>query len=424
MKTLKEVDPEIAELIELEQKRQGSTLELIASENYPSPAAYEAQGSILASKLAEGYPSKRTMATGPHVDSVENLAIERAKQLFGAEHANVQSATATIANAAVYLAALEPGNTILAMDLKCGGHISHGHHHHISGRLYKFVYYTVSKDTERIDYEDVNRLARDHSPKMIIAGASSYPRIINFDAFREIADEVGVYLMVDMAHIAGLVAAGLHPSPVPHADFVTSSTHKTLRGPRGGGLILCKRKYAQKIDDAVFPGLQSAPLMSVIAARAVVFKEAMSLEFKEYQRQVVRNAKTLAEELMKSGFKLVSNGTDNHLMVIDLRNKDMTGIEAEKVLESVGISVNRQLIPFDPQKSNVASGIRIGTPAMTTRGMREEEMKEIAAMLSLALNNPKNESILRRVKTEVRELTGRFPLFGDEIRLPSYRHAE
>jgi len=411
---LEEIDPEVAELVRRERARQESTINLIASENYPSSATLEAQCNILVSKAVEGYPGKRYFGGCSFVDAVENLAIDRAKKLFGAEHANVQCITGTQANYAVYLAMLEVGDTVLAMDPIHGGHLSQGNPINLSGRIFSFIHYGVDPETERINYDTLSEIAERHQPKMIIAGGSACPREIDFKAFRKVAEDVNAYFLVDMAHIAGLIVAGIHQDPIPHADFITSSTHKTLRGPRGGGLILCRKKYAEKIDRAVFPGLQSAPLMYVIAGRAVLFKEAMSLSFRKYQKRTVENAKTLAEELMKRGFKLVTDGTDTHLMLLDLTNKGMSGRKAQSILDSVGIVANKNTIPFDKRRPYYASGIRIGTPALTTRGMKEDEMREIAEMIDLILNDPDDGDIKHKVGSQVKNLTDKFPLFSKE----------
>lgn len=399
------VDNEIYEAIKKEEKRQNEKIELIASENFASKAVMEAMGSVFTNKYAEGYPGKRYYGGCENVDVAENLARDRAKQLFGAEHANVQPHSGAQANMTVYFSVLNPGDTILGMNLAHGGHLTHGSPVNFSGKLYNIVPYGVDKNGY-IDYEELERIALECKPKIIVAGASAYPRIIDFERFRKIADMVGAYLMVDMAHIAGLVAAGLHPNPVPYSDFVTTTTHKTLRGPRGG-MILCKEKYAKAIDKALFPGIQGGPLMHVIAGKAVAFKEALTDDFKEYQKQIIKNAKVLAEELVNRGYKLVSGGTDNHLMLVDLTNKNITGKEAEALLDRVGITVNKNAIPFDTQKPNITSGIRIGTPAMTTRGMKEDEMKEIARLIDMALSGENEE----KVGKEVLNLTSRFPLY-------------
>ena len=403
---LKDVDLEVFDAIEAENERQNDKIELIASENFTSKAVMEAMGSVMTNKYAEGYPAKRYYGGCENVDVVENLAIERAKKLFGAEHANVQPHSGAQANMTVYFSVLKPGDTILGMNLAHGGHLTHGSPVNFSGILYNIVPYGVD-ETGYIDYEELERIALECKPQMIVAGASAYPRKIDFAKFREIADKVEAYLMVDMAHIAGLVAAGLHQNPVPYADFVTTTTHKTLRGPRGG-MILCKEKYAKIINKTLFPGVQGGPLMHVIAGKAVSFKEALTDEFKEYQKQIIKNAEVLAAELKSRGYKLVSGGTDNHLMLLDLTDKNITGKDAEKLLDGVGITVNKNAIPFDPQKPNVTSGIRIGTPAMTTRGMKDEEMKEIARLIDLTLAGKENEE---KIKEDVLKLTSRFPLY-------------
>lgn len=409
---LKKTDPEIYEAIKKEINRQRYSLELIASENFTSIAVMEAQGCVMTNKYAEGYPSKRYYGGCEFVDIAEELARERAKALFGAEHANVQPHSGAQANMAVYFALLEPGDTVLGMSLSHGGHLTHGSPVNFSGKLYNFISYGVDPETETIDYEEVRRLALEHRPKMIVAGASAYPRIIDFQKFAEIAREVDAYLMVDMAHIAGIVAAGLHPNPVEHADVVTTTTHKTLRGPRGG-TILCKEEHARAIDKAVFPGIQGGPLMHVIAAKAVAFKEASTNEFKEYQKQVLKNAKTLAEKLKELGIRIVSGGTDNHLFLCDLRPIGITGKDAEKMLESVGITVNKNAIPFDEQPPTITSGIRIGTPAVTTRGMKEGEMKIIAELIFKTLTSGGSEEVLEEVRKKVRELCEAFPLYKE-----------
>jgi len=411
---LKAVDPEMADAIELETLRQENKIELIASENYTSNAVLEAQGGILTNKYAEGYPGRRYYGGCEYVDVAERLAIERAKELFGADHANVQPLSGTAANMAVCFASLRPGATILGMDLSHGGHLSHGSPASFSGKFYKTAFYGVSRETERLDYDEVLSLAKKVEPQLIIAGASSYPRVIDFKRFRQIADEVGAYLMADMAHIAGLIAAGIHPSPIPHAHFVTSTTHKTLRGPRGG-FILCKEEFKDRIDESVFPGIQGGPLMHVIAAKGVCFKEAMTKEFKTYQRQVVRNVKVLAKELQKHGFKIVSGGTDNHLILIDLISKGITGKEAEEALGLAGITVNKNMIPFDQRTPMVTSGIRIGTPIVTTRGMRDKEMVQIASFIAEILDNHADPEVQTRVAQQAKELCQRFPFFLDRI---------
>ena len=402
------VDPELAEAIFLEKNRQNSKIELIASENFVSPAVMAAQGSVLTNKYAEGYPGKRYYGGCEFVDIAENLARDRVKKLFGAEHANVQPHSGANANTAVYFAMLEPGDTVLGMNLNHGGHLSHGSPVNISGKYFNFEAYGVEEGTEVIDYDKVLARAKETKPKMIVAGASAYPRTLDFKKFREIADEVGAYLMVDMAHIAGLVAAGLHPNPVEYADFVTTTTHKTLRGPRGG-LILCKEDYAKQIDKAMFPGIQGGPLMHVIAAKAVCFHEALQPEFKEYQQQIVANAQALAAGLQNQGFRLVSGGTDNHLMLIDVKSKGITGKDAEKMLDDANVTVNKNTIPFETESPFITSGIRVGTPAVTSRGMKEAEMGEIAAIFETVLLKKDEE----KAKEMVKALTDRFPLYAD-----------
>ncbi|MFR5264179.1 serine hydroxymethyltransferase [Clostridium sp.] len=405
---LSKVDLEIEELIKKELKREQESIELIASENFTSKAVMEAMGSFLTNKYAEGYPNKRYYGGCYVVDEVENIARERAKKLFGAEHANVQPHAGSQANMAVYLTVLNVGDTVLGMDLSNGGHLTHGSPVNFSGKLYNFVSYGVDKETEEINYDDVRELAIKHKPKLIVAGASAYSRVIDFKKFREIADEVGAYLMVDMAHIAGLVAAGIHPSPVPYADFVTTTTHKTLRGPRGG-LILCKEKFAKELDKNIFPGMQGGPLMHIIAAKAVCFKEALEPEFKEYMEQVVKNAKALSEALKGYGFKIVSNGTDNHLLLVDLNNKNITGKEVEILLDSVGVTLNKNTVPNETRSPFVTSGVRIGTPAITTRGFKEEDMKEIATIINDAIEN--RDGDLEEVKNGVKKLCHKYPLY-------------
>lgn len=400
-------DEEIMGAINNEIDRQRSKIELIASENFVSKQVMEAMGSQLTNKYAEGYPGKRYYGGCKYVDVVEDIARDRLKKIFGAEHANVQPHSGSNANLAVYFAVLKPGDKVLGMNLSQGGHLTHGSPVNISGTYFNFVPYGVNSKTEMIDYDEVMSIAKKEKPKMIVAGASAYPRIIDFKKFREIADAVGAYLMVDMAHIAGLVAAGLHPSPVPYADFVTSTTHKTLRGPRGG-IILCKKEYAKIIDKAIFPGIQGGPLMHVIAAKAVSFKEALEDNFKIYQKQILKNAKALSEALINKGFRLVSGGTDNHLILIDLRNKGLTGKKAEALLDEIGITTNKNTIPNDPESPFVTSGLRIGTPAVTTRGMKENEMLEIAEIMELALDESNNREI---IKDRVLELCKRFPLY-------------
>lgn len=402
------IDPEIAQAIEAEVKRQKNKIELIASENFVSEAVMEAMGTPLTNKYAEGYPGKRYYGGCEHVDVVEQLAIDRAKQLFGAEHANVQPHSGAQANMAVFFSILEPGDTFLGMNLAHGGHLTHGMAINMSGRYFNAVSYGVKKEDSRIDYDELRKVAKESNPKLIVAGASAYPRTIDFAAFREIADEVGAYLMVDMAHIAGLVAAGLHPNPVPHAHFVTTTTHKTLRGPRGG-LILCKEEFAKKINSAVFPGIQGGPLMHVIAAKAVSFKEALTEDFNVYQQQIVKNAKAMAGALIEKGFNLVSGGTDNHLILIDLTNKGVTGKDAQHMLDELNITVNKNGIPFDTLSPFVTSGIRIGTPAVTSRGMKEEDMVEIAELIHLAISayDSSKDEVLNRVK----KLCDKYPLY-------------
>jgi glycine hydroxymethyltransferase len=409
---LRRTDPEIFEAIFNELQRQRNGLELIASENFTSDAVMEAMGNVMTNKYAEGYPGARYYGGCEFVDVAERLAIERAKQLFGAEHVNVQPHSGVQANMAVYFAVLNPGDTILSMQLSHGGHLSHGHKVSFSGKLYNVVHYTVHPETERIDFDLVRKLALEHKPKLILAGYSAYPRIIEWDKFREIADEVGAYFMADIAHIAGLVAAGIHPSPIPYAHFVTTTTHKTLRGPRGG-MIMCKAEFAKDIDKAVFPGAQGGPLMHVIAAKAVALKEALTPEFKQYQEQIVKNAKKLAETLISEGLRLVTGGTDNHLMLVDLRPFKITGNIAEKALEKAGITVNKNTIPFDPEKPTVTSGIRIGTPAVTTRGMKEDEMVKIGKLISKVLRAPDDEKVISEVRKEVQELCDAYPLYQE-----------
>jgi RpiB/LacA/LacB family sugar-phosphate isomerase len=406
---LAQADPEIYDAIQREKRRQQENIELIASENFVSPAILEAAGSVLTNKYAEGYPGRRYYGGCEFVDIAEQLAIDRAKQLFGAEHVNVQPHSGSQANMAVYFAMLQHGDTILTMELAHGGHLTHGSPRNFSGKFYKVVHYGVRKDTETIDYDQLAELAKQCRPKMITAGASAYPRVIDFPRMREIADSVGALLFVDMAHIAGMVATGIHPSPVPHADFVTTTTHKTLRGPRSG-LILCKAKYAKDIDSWVLPGIQGGPLMHIIAAKAVCFREAMRPEFKEYQRQIVKNAQTLANALLAGGLRIVSGGTDNHLMLVDLRPKKLTGKIAQESLDKAGITCNKNLIPYDTEKPLVTSGIRLGTPAVTTRGMKEAEMEQIAGFITEVLEKPSDVAVQARVKDKVRALTAKFPL--------------
>lgn len=404
-------DKVIAEAIEREFQRQNSNIELIASENFVSEAVMEAQGSVLTNKYAEGYPGRRYYGGCEFVDVTESIAIDRAKALFGAEHVNVQPHSGSQANMAVYLVALEMGDTVLGMNLSHGGHLTHGAPVNFSGKFYNFVEYGVDKDTERINYDEVHKLALEHKPKLIVAGASAYSRTIDFKKFKEIADEVNAKLMVDMAHIAGLVAAGLHPNPVEYADFVTTTTHKTLRGPRGG-MILCKEEYKKDIDKTIFPGIQGGPLEHVIAAKAVAFGEALENNFKTYQQQVVKNAKVLAEALINEGFRIVSGGTDNHLVAVDVKGSiGLTGKEAEETLDSVGTTCNKNTIPFDQEKPFVTSGIRLGTPAATTRGFDEKAFEEVAKIISLALKNSKDEEKLQQAKERVAKLTAEYPLY-------------
>lgn len=410
MSRLSQQDPKVFQAIQDELKRQQTKIELIASENFVSEAVMEAQGSVLTNKYAEGYPGRRYYGGCEHVDVVEELARERAKQLFGAEHANVQPHSGAQANMAVYFTVLQHGDTVLGMNLSHGGHLTHGSPVNFSGVQYNFVEYGVDPETHRINYDDVREKALKHKPKLIVAGASAYPRTIDFAKFREIADEVGAYLMVDMAHIAGLVAAGLHPNPVPYAHFVTTTTHKTLRGPRGG-MILCQEQFAKQIDKAIFPGIQGGPLMHVIAAKAVALGEALQDDFKTYAQNIVNNANRLAEALTAEGFTLVSGGTDNHLLLIDLRSIGLTGKVAEKVLDEIGITVNKNTIPYDPESPFVTSGIRIGTAAVTSRGFGLEEMDEIARIISLALKHKDDEQKLEEARQRVAALTEKFPLY-------------
>ncbi|WFR64235.1 serine hydroxymethyltransferase [Paenibacillus amylolyticus] len=412
MEQLRKNDPAVLEAMNLELKRQQNNIELIASENIVSEAVIEALGSVLTNKYAEGYPGKRYYGGCEHVDVVEDIARDRAKELFGAEHVNVQPHSGAQANMAVYLAALKPGDTVLGMNLAHGGHLTHGSPVNASGLLYNFVAYGVQEDTFLIDYDEVRKAAFKHRPRLIVAGASAYPRTIDFEKLASIANDVGALFMVDMAHIAGLVAAGLHPNPVPHAHFVTTTTHKTLRGPRGG-MILCRKAWAAAIDKAVFPGSQGGPLMHVIASKAVAFGEALQPEFKTYAQNVVKNAQVLAETLIAEGLNIVSGGTDNHLMLIDTRSVNITGKEAEHVLDSIGITVNKNAIPFDPTSPFVTSGIRIGTPAATSRGMNEEAMVSIGKIIAKTLKNPKDTAKLDEARAEVTALTDQFPLYTD-----------
>jgi glycine hydroxymethyltransferase len=414
MSILSQFDPAVATAIRHETERQEYNLELIASENFVSEAVLEAQGSVLTNKYAEGYPGKRYYGGCHEVDIIETLAIERAKELFGADHANVQPHSGSQANMAVYFAACKPGDTILGMNLSHGGHLTHGSPVNFSGRFFNIVPYGVRPDDNRIDYEEVERLALEHKPRMIVVGASAYPRIIDFAAFRAIADKVGAVVMVDMAHIAGLVAAGLHPNPVPHAEYVTTTTHKTLRGPRGG-MILCREEFAKTLNSQIFPGIQGGPLMHAIAAKAVAFKEALAPEFKTYQKQIVTNASTLAAELTKRGFKLVSGGTDNHLMLLDFTGTEMTGKIAEEALDKAGITVNKNTVPFETRSPFVTSGIRIGTPAATSHGLKETEMAQVAHFIAEALAHVTDEAKLLEIKSGVNALMKRFPLYAHRL---------
>ncbi len=407
---LRKQDPQVADAIDLELNRQRDKIELIASENFVSRAVMEAMGTVLTNKYAEGYPGRRYYGGCEYVDIAENIARDRVKELFGAEHANVQPHSGAQANMAVYFTILKPGDTVLGMNLSHGGHLTHGSPVNFSGSLYNFVEYGVDQETHLINYDDVRAKALEHKPKLIVAGASAYPRTIDFAKFREIADEVGAYFMVDMAHIAGLVAAGLHPNPVPHAHFVTSTTHKTLRGPRGG-LILCKEEFAKAIDKSVFPGVQGGPLMHVIAAKAVAFGEALQPEFKDYAQRIVNNARAFAEALQAEGLTLVSGGTDNHLVLVDVRNLGLTGKVAEHLLDEVSITTNKNTIPFDPESPFVTSGVRMGTPAVTSRGFDEEAMKEVAAIIALTLKNPEDSAKHEEARQRVAALCKRYPMY-------------
>jgi glycine hydroxymethyltransferase len=418
VKRLIDVDPEIAEVIRLETEREATHLELIASENFVSAAVMEAAGSTLTNKYAEGYPGRRYYGGCQFVDMAENLAIERAKRLFGADHVNVQPHSGSQANMAVYFAVLEPGDPILGLNLSHGGHLTHGSPVNFSGRFFKVIPYGVDKATEQVDFDALRGLAKEHRPRMIVVGASAYPRTFDFATFGEIARETGALLMADIAHIAGLIVAGLHPSPIPYADFVTTTTHKTLRGPRGG-MIMCKAHHAQALNKQVFPGMQGGPLMHIIAAKAVAFQEALMPEFASYQRQVVANAKALAEALQRHGFRLVSGGTDTHLLLIDLRGRGLTGKAAEGALDRAGITVNKNAIPFDKEKPAVTSGIRIGTPAVTTRGMREDEMRQIADLIAHVLKDVEGAATQARVVAQVKELCASFPLYREQLALSS-----
>ena len=413
LKNLDVVDTEIQEAINKELSRQRDKLEMIASENIVSKAVMQAQGSVLTNKYAEGYPGKRYYGGCEYVDVVEQLAIDRAKKLFGAEYANVQPHSGAQANTAVYFALLQPGDTILGMNLTDGGHLTHGSPVNISGKYFKIIPYGVDKETERIDYDELERLAKEHQPKLIVGGASAYSRVIDFERMAQIAKSVGAYFMVDMAHIAGLVAAGLHPSPVPYADVVTTTTHKTLRGPRGG-LILCRdAEFGKQFNKAIFPGIQGGPLMHVVAAKAVAFKEALSDEFKVYQQQVLDNAKALADELVKKGFRIVSGGTDNHLMLVDLRSKNITGKEAQFLLDEIGITANRNTIPFEPLSPFVTSGIRLGTPALTTRGLKEDDIREVADIIADVIGNREDGAVIETAKAKVQAICKKFPVYEE-----------
>jgi glycine hydroxymethyltransferase len=414
MSKLKEVDPEVYQAILGETEREANNLELIASENFVSEAVLEAMGSVMTNKYSEGYPGKRYYGGCEFMDVVENLARDRAKKLFGCEHVNVQPHSGSQANMGVYFCVLKPGDTILGLNLSHGGHLTHGHPLNFSGKFFNVVFYGVNKETEVIDYDELMKIAKQAKPKMIVAGASAYPRELNFAKFKEVADEVGAFLMVDIAHIAGLIVAGIHPSPIPYADFVTTTTHKTLRGPRGG-MIMCKEKYAKDLDREIMPGIQGGPLMHIIAAKAVAFKEAERPEFKEYQHQIVRNAKALAGELVNLGHHVVSGGTDTHLMLISFIERNITGKVVEEALEKAGITVNKNTVPFDPQKPFITSGIRIGTPAVTTRGMKEGEMTKIGGWIDQVISDIGSEKIYQRVKEEVLGLCNRFPLYKDRI---------
>jgi glycine hydroxymethyltransferase len=414
VKRLIDVDPEIAEVLRKETERQATKLELIASENFVSEAVLEALGSPLTNKYAEGYPAKRYYGGCEFVDVAESLAIERAKQLFGAEHVNVQPHSGATANMTAYFSVLQPGDTILGLNLAHGGHLTHGSPVNFSGRFFKVIPYGVSKDTEQIDMAEVRRLAKEHQPKLIVIGGSAYPRTLDFAAFREVANETGALLMADIAHPAGIIAAGLHPSPIPHCELVTTTTHKTLRGPRGG-MIMCKQTYAAAINKSNFPGMQGGPLMHVIAAKAVAFKEALTPEFREYQRQIVANAKALADALIALGFRLVSGGTDTHVMLVDVASKGLTGKVAEAALDKAGLTVNKNAIPFDTRPPTVTSGIRLGTPALTTRGMREGEMRQVAALIAEVLADVESADRLAAVAAKVRDLCAAFPLYRERL---------
>lgn len=414
MENLARIDPEVADAVRSETRRQGSQLELIASENFVSEAVLEAMGTAFTNKYAEGYPGRRYYGGCEFADVVENLAISRAKTLFHADHANVQPHSGTQANTAVYVTVLKPGDTILGMNLSHGGHLSHGHPLNFSGRFYNVIAYGVRKEDERIDYEALNALAKEHRPKIIVAGASAYPRVIDFEAMRRSADECGAVILADIAHIAGLVAAGLHPSPVPHAEFVSTTTHKTLRGPRGG-MILCQEKWAKELDKVIFPGIQGGPLVHVIAAKAVALKEALAPEFRTYQKQILANASALASTLKEEGWRLVSGGTDTHLILVDVFSKGITGKAAEKALDRAGITVNKNTIPYDTNSPMVASGIRLGTPALTSRGMKERDMETVGRLISRALHGIENETTLAEVRVSVHRLCADFPLYASRL---------
>ena len=414
MSTLKKIDPQVYDAILKETLRQHEKLELIASENFVGEEILEAQGSTLTNKYAEGYPGSRWYHGCEYVDVIENLAIERAKKLFGAEHANVQPHSGSTANMAAYFAMLKPGDTVLALDLACGGHLTHGHPHNFSGKFYNVIPYGVSHANEQLDFDEIRSLAIKHRPKLILAGASAYPRTMDFKKFRQVCDEVGAFLLVDMAHIAGLVAAGLHPNPVEYSEVVTSTTHKTLRGPRAG-LILCRKEFAKKIDSEIFPGIQGGPLMHVIAAKAVCFKIAQTEKFKQYQKQVIKNATCLCECLKKRGFRIVAGGTDTHLLLVDLGNKNITGQEAAETLDRAGITVNKNLIPFDRKPARVTSGIRLGSPAITSRGMKEKEIERICDYIDIVLSDIRNESKIQNVKKQVSRLVKKFPIYKSVV---------
>jgi len=414
MTELKETDPEVYQAILGETRREADNLELIASENFVSEAVLEAMGSVMTNKYSEGYPGKRYYGGCEFMDAVENLARDRAKELFGCEHANVQPHSGSQANMGVYFSILKPGDTMLGLNLSHGGHLTHGHPINFSGKFFKVVPYGVERETEVIDYHELEKIAKEAKPKLIVTGASAYPRELDFKKFKEIADQVGAYLMVDIAHIAGLIVAGLHQSPVPYADFITTTTHKTLRGPRGG-MIMCKKKYARDLDREIMPGIQGGPLMHIIAAKAVAFKEAQKSDFAEYQKQIIKNAKTLASELVNLGYHVVSGGTDTHLLLVSFIERNLTGKVVEEALEKAGITVNKNTVPFDPQKPFITSGIRMGTPAITTRGMKEEQMKKISRWIDEVISSLGDENVYKRVKEEVLELCNEFPLYQNRI---------